>query len=93
MVVSARYDTSAHDAIAETYRATLTIEAAYRDGRAKRRIVSEQLHRMWLRSSVANIAARSGVLDVVGWYGDLESRVGLSMKLEAWRMVAVLRRG
>jgi hypothetical protein len=47
---------------------------------------------MWLRSAIANAAARSGMLEVDGWYGDLESRVPLSMKLEAWRMVAVLRR-
>lgn len=92
VVVDARYDTSARDAVAETYRATLTIEAKYTDGRAPRKIVGKQLHRMWLRGSVANIAARSGVFDVVGWYGDLDARVPFTMKMDSWRMVVVLRR-
>lgn len=92
VIVTAAYDTSKQDAVAETYVATLTIDAVYRDGRPKRKITSRQLHRMWLRSAVANIAARSGVFEPVGWYGDLERRVPLSMKREAWRMVAVLRR-
>ena len=92
VVVKARYDTSHRDAVEETYVATLTIDAAYRDGRPGRRLVSRQLHRMWLRSAIANIAARSGAMQVVGWYCDLASRVPLSMRLDAWRMVAVLRR-
>jgi SAM-dependent methyltransferase len=92
VVVKARYDCAHRDAVEETYVATMTIDAKYRDGRAPRRIVSRQLHRMWLRSAVANIAARSGAFDVVGWYGDLASRVPLSMKLASWRMIVVLRR-
>lgn len=92
VIVRARYDSAGRDAVAETYVATMTIDAKYRDGRPARRIVSRQLHRMWLRSAVSNVAARSGAFDVVGWYGDLSSRVPLSMKLEAWRMVAVLRK-
>jgi SAM-dependent methyltransferase len=92
VIVSARYDSAGRDAVAETYMATMTIDAKYRSGRPPRRIVSRQLHRMWLHSAVSNIAARSGVFEVVGWYGDLSSRVSLSMKLEAWRMVVVLRK-
>ncbi len=92
VVVNARYDTSKRDAVDETYLATLSIEALYRDGRPKRRLVSRQLHRMWLRSAVANVAARSGAFAIAGWYGDLESRVPLSMRLPSWRMVVVMRR-
>jgi len=90
--VRARYDVSRRDAIAETYVATLAIDASFRDGRPKRRIESRQLHRMWLKSSIANIAERSDAFDVVGWYGDLETRSPLSMKQDAWRMIAVLKR-
>ena len=92
VVVEARYDTSARDAVAETYRATLVIEAKYADRRASRKIVSKQLHRMWLRGSVSNIAARSGMFDIVGWYGDLDVRVPFAMKMDSWRMVVVMRR-
>ena len=92
VVVRARYDVSRQDAVEETYVATVTIDAAFRDGRPRRRIVSRQLHRMWLKSGIANIAARSGVFDAVGWYGDLATGVPLSMRLSAWRMVVVLRR-
>lgn len=92
VVIGSRYDTSAHDAVAETYRATLTIDATYTDGRAPRKVVSKQLHRMWLRGSVANIAARSGAFDIVGWYGDLDVRVPFTMKMDSWRMVVVMRR-
>lgn len=90
--VRARYDVGGHDSVAETYVATMTIDARYRNGRPARRIVSRQLHRMWFRSAVLNIAGKSGIFEVVGWYGDLSTRVPLSMRLEAWRMVAVLRR-
>jgi SAM-dependent methyltransferase len=92
VVVRARYDTSGRDAVDETYTATMTIDATYRDGRAPKRIVSRQLHRMWLRGSISNIVARGGDFDTVGWYGDLSTRVPLSMSLDAWRMVVVLRR-
>jgi len=92
VVVKARYDMDGHDAAAETYRAILRIEAVYGDGRPRRTLVSKQLHRMWMRGSIANIAARSGALGVVGWYGDLDPRVPFSMKMEAWRMVVVLRK-
>ncbi|HET9343773.1 MAG TPA: class I SAM-dependent methyltransferase [Candidatus Eremiobacteraceae bacterium] len=92
VVVDARYDTSARDAVAETYRATLTIDAKYADGRRPRKIVGKQLHRMWLRGSVSNIAARSGAFDVVGWYGDLDVGVPFTMKMDSWRMVVVMRR-
>jgi len=92
VVLDARYDTSARDAVAETYRATLTIEAKYADARRSRRIVGKQLHRMWLRGSVSNIAARSGAFDVVGWYGDLDVGVPFTMKMDSWRMVVVMRR-
>jgi len=92
VVVRARYDTSERDAVDETYVATMTIDAAYRDGRAPKRIVSRQLHRMWLRGSISNIVARNGDFDVVGWYGDLSTRVPLSMSLDAWRMVVILKR-
>ena len=90
VTVRARYDTSKRDAVDETYVATLTVDATFRDGRPRKRIVSSQVHRMWLHSAIANIAARSGVFDVAGWYGDLSSRVPLTMKLESWRMVVVL---
>lgn len=92
VVVRARYDTSGRDAVDETYVATMTIDAKYRDGRPSKRIISRQLHRMWLRSSISNIVARGGDFEAVGWYGDLSTRVPLSMSLDAWRMVAVLRR-
>lgn len=92
VVMRARYDTSVRDAVEETYVATMTIDAKYRDGSPSKHIVSRQLHRMWLRSAVSNIAARSGAFDIVAWYGDLTTRVPLSMKLEAWRMIAVLKR-
>ena len=92
VVVRARYETSGRDAVEETYVATMTIDAAYRDGRPARRIVSRELHRMWLHSAVANIASRSGVFDVVGWYGDLTTRVPLTMRFQSWRMIVVLRR-
>jgi SAM-dependent methyltransferase len=92
VVVRARFDSSERDAITETYIATMTIDARYRDGRAARRVRSRQLHRMWLRSAVANAAARSQEFDVVGWHGDVATRVPLTMKLQSWRMVAVLRR-
>ena len=92
VVIDARYDTSARDAVAETYRATMTIEAKYADGRRARKIVGKQLHRMWLRGSVSNIVARSGAFDVVGWYGDLDVGVPFTMKMDSWRMVAVMRR-
>lgn len=92
VIVDARYDTDERDAVEETYRATLAIEATYADGRRRRRIVSRQLHRMWLRGSLSNIAARSGAFDIVGWYGDLDSRVAFSMAMDSWRMVAVLRK-
>jgi SAM-dependent methyltransferase len=92
VVVKARFDVDARDAVDETYVATMTIDAKYRDARPSRKIVSRQLHRMWLRSAISNIAARSGAFDIAGWYGDLTSRTALSMKLESWRMVVVLRR-
>jgi hypothetical protein len=90
--VTARYAVSHRDAVAETYIATLRIDARYRDGRPDRKIVSRQQHRMWVRSGISNIASQSGMFEVVGWYGDLETRVPLSMKRQSWRMVAVLRR-
>ena len=92
VTVKAGHETSRFDAVAETYEATLTIEARYRGGGRPRSIVSRQQHRMWLRSAIANIAARSGAYEIVGWYGDLETRAPLSMRDDAWRMVAVLRR-
>lgn len=92
VIVDARYDSASRDAVAETYRATLTIEATYADGRARRRIVSKQLHRMWLRGSLLNVAARSGAFDLAGWYGDLDTTTPFSMAMDSWRMVAVLRR-
>jgi SAM-dependent methyltransferase len=92
VVVRAHYDVSRRDAVAETYVATLRIGAKFRDGRKPRRIVSRQLHRMWLRSGLANVAQRSGLFDVAGLYGDLERRLPLTMNLPSWRMVAVLRR-
>jgi hypothetical protein len=92
VAVTARYGVSRRDAVDETYTATLQIDAKYRDGRRPRRIVSRQHHRMWLRSALSNIAARSEKFDVAGWYGDLETCASLSMKLTAWRMIAVLRR-
>lgn len=92
VVVDARYDTASRDAVAETYRATLTVEATYADGRPRRRLVSKQLHRMWLRGSLANVAARSGAFEIAGWYGDLDPRVRFTMELDSWRMVAALRR-
>jgi SAM-dependent methyltransferase len=90
--VTSRYGVAHRDAVAETYIATLTIEARFRDGRPARKIVSRQQHRMWVRSGISNIAARSGMFEVAGWCGDLETRVPLSMKRQSWRMVAILRR-
>lgn len=90
--VSARFDVSRRDAVAETYVATLTIDARFAGERRHRRVRSRQLHRMWLRSGIENIAARSGAFDIVGFVGDLERGRPLSMRLESWRMVAVLRR-
>ena len=92
VIVDARYDSASRDAVAETYRATLTIEATYAGARPRRRLVSKQLHRMWLRSSLSNVAARSGAFEIAGWYGDLDTSVPFSMRTDSWRMVAVLRR-
>jgi len=92
VTVRTRFLTTGIDPIAETYVKSMTIDATYKDGRAAKRIVDRQLHRMWLRSGINHVAAASGDFDIVGWYGDLSPRVPLSLRMSSWRMVAVLRR-
>jgi SAM-dependent methyltransferase len=92
VTVRTRFLTTDIDPVGETYVKSMTIDAAYKDGRARKHIVDRQLHRMWLRSGISHVTAASGAFDIVGWYGDLSPRVPLDLRMSSWRMVTVLRR-
>jgi SAM-dependent methyltransferase len=91
-VLRTRFTTTCLDAIRETYVASMRVDASFGNGYKARRIVDRQLHRIWLRSSIAHVAAANREFDVVGWHGDLRPQAPLDMSSDAWRMVAVLRR-
>lgn len=92
VTVKTRFQTTAIDAVAETYVKSMVIDAVYRVGKKKKRVVDRQLHRMWLRSGISNVVAQSGAFDIVGWYGDLTPKVLLSTRPASWRMVVAMRR-
>jgi len=92
MLVKTRYSTTRIDPIRETYVASMTIDATFRDGRPPQRMVDRQLHRLWMPSGIRYVAGRSGYFDVVAWYGDFSPKIGFDMALSAWRMIVVLRR-
>lgn len=92
VTIKTTYVMTAIDPTAETYVASMTIDAAYRGRRKPQRLIDRQLHRMWLRSGIESIASRSGAFRPVGWYGDLSPKVPFDMRPAAWRMVSVLRR-
>ncbi|GAC1450229.1 MAG: hypothetical protein PVSMB8_09350 [Vulcanimicrobiaceae bacterium] len=91
-VIKTAYAMTRIDPTTETYVASMTIDATYRGRRKPQRLVDRQLHRMWLRSGIESIAARSGSFRPVGWYGDLSPQVPFGTSKQAWRMVSVLKR-
>jgi SAM-dependent methyltransferase len=92
VTVKTRFQTTAIDPVDETYVKSMVIDAAYKAGKKKKRIVDRQLHRMWLRGALRNVVAQSGAFEIVGWYGDLTPKVPLSMRPASWRMVVAMRR-
>ncbi|HLJ83027.1 MAG TPA: class I SAM-dependent methyltransferase [Candidatus Eremiobacteraceae bacterium] len=92
VAVKTRFQTTAIDAVEETYVKSMVIDAVYKVGKKKKRIVDRQLHRMWLRGGIRNVVAQSGAFEIVGWYGDLTPKVPLSMRPASWRMVVAMRR-
>lgn len=92
VTVKTRFRTTGIDPIDETYVKSMTIDAAFKSGAPAKRIVDKQRHRMWLRSGIGHVVALSARFEIVGWYGDLNPHVRLSMKAASWRMVVALRR-
>jgi SAM-dependent methyltransferase len=92
VTVKTRFQTTAIDPIEETYVKSMVIDAAYKAGKEKKRIVDRQLHRMWLRGGFRHVVALSRAFEIVGWYGDLTPKVPLSMRSASWRMVVAIRR-
>jgi SAM-dependent methyltransferase len=92
VTVKTSFQTTAIDPVEETYVKSMVIDAAYKVGKQKKRIVDRQMHRMWLRGGFRHVVALSGVFEIVGWYGDLTPKVPLSMRPASWRMVVAMRR-
>ncbi len=92
VTVKTRFRTTAIDPVKETYVKSMIIDAVYKSGKVAKRIVDRQEHRMWLRGGIGHIVALSGGFDIVGWYGDLNPKIALTMRPAAWRMVVALRR-
>jgi SAM-dependent methyltransferase len=92
VTVTTRFVHTRVDPVAETFAPSITIDARYRDGRPPLHIVDRLDYRIWLPGNLKHVAAASVCFDIVGWHGDLNPDVPLSMRDEAWQMVVVLRR-
>jgi len=92
VVITTRFAHTGIDPVHETYAPSVTIDARYRDGRRPVRIVDRLDYRIWLPGGLRYVAAASGCLDIVGWYGDLDPDVPFSMSEQSWQMVVVMRK-
>jgi SAM-dependent methyltransferase len=90
--VKTSFTFSRFDAIAETFVAQLTLQAKDRkSGRPGKRVTMRWLQRMWFRSALEHAALASGCFDIVGWYGDTDPGVPLTIQAKSWRMLVVLK--
>jgi SAM-dependent methyltransferase len=92
VVITTRFAHTDINPVNETFVPSITIDARYRDGKRRTRIVDRLDYRIWLPSGLRHVAAASGCFDIVGWHGDLTPRVPLDMSEASWQMIVVMRK-